>query len=188
MTEGVTKPDIIWSMSCVCVCLCLVPLCDPMDCSPPGCSVYGILQARTLDWLPFPLSEDLSDQGIEPTFPVSPVSAGRFFTTEPPGTCSVSSNECLLSMSPQWFRLGLNEPKATANSSRGFCLATLREYLQLTQKFWKEQKERLPLPAVTSCGQQEEVSRTLKGYKERRTRIPENHPCNCGIKKSSREN
>ena len=25
-------------------------LCDPMDCSPPGPAVPGILQARTLDW------------------------------------------------------------------------------------------------------------------------------------------
>ena len=25
-------------------------LCDPMDCSPPGSSVRGILQARTLEW------------------------------------------------------------------------------------------------------------------------------------------
>ena len=24
--------------------------CDPMDCSPPGSSVHGSLQARTLDW------------------------------------------------------------------------------------------------------------------------------------------
>ena len=26
-------------------------LCDPMDCSPPGASVHGILQARILDWV-----------------------------------------------------------------------------------------------------------------------------------------
>ena len=26
-------------------------LCDPMDCSPPGSSVHGILQARILDWV-----------------------------------------------------------------------------------------------------------------------------------------
>ena len=26
-------------------------LCDPIDCSPPGSSVPGILQARTLDWV-----------------------------------------------------------------------------------------------------------------------------------------
>ena len=25
-------------------------LCNPMDCSPPGSSVHGILQARTLEW------------------------------------------------------------------------------------------------------------------------------------------
>ena len=30
--------------------LCL-PLCDPMDCSPPGSSVYGISQARILEWV-----------------------------------------------------------------------------------------------------------------------------------------
>ena len=26
-------------------------LCDPMDCSPPGSSVLGILQARVLEWV-----------------------------------------------------------------------------------------------------------------------------------------
>ena len=30
--------------------LCLT-LCDPMDCSPPGSSVRGILQARILEWV-----------------------------------------------------------------------------------------------------------------------------------------
>ena len=29
-------------------------LCDPRNSSPPGSSVPGILQARTLEWLPFP--------------------------------------------------------------------------------------------------------------------------------------
>ena len=29
---------------------CLI-LCDPMDCSPPGSSVRGISQARTLEWV-----------------------------------------------------------------------------------------------------------------------------------------
>ena len=28
---------------------CLTPS-DPMDCSPPGASVHGILQARVLEW------------------------------------------------------------------------------------------------------------------------------------------
>ena len=30
--------------------LCLT-LCDPMDCGPPGSSVYGIFQARILEWV-----------------------------------------------------------------------------------------------------------------------------------------
>ena len=30
--------------------LCLT-LCDPVDCSPPGSSVHGILQARILEWV-----------------------------------------------------------------------------------------------------------------------------------------
>ena len=29
---------------------CLTP-CDPMDCSPPGSSIHGTLQARRLEWL-----------------------------------------------------------------------------------------------------------------------------------------
>ena len=43
--------------------------------------------------LPFPSSRDLPGPGIEPTSPSSPVLAGRFFTTTPPGkpkTVSVS--------------------------------------------------------------------------------------------------
>ena len=39
----------------LCVCaksLQLCPtLCNPMDCSPPGSSVHGILQARILEWV-----------------------------------------------------------------------------------------------------------------------------------------
>ena len=64
---------------CVCVCVCVVyiyifrtiyiysslkllvtqscpTLGDPMDCSPPGSSVNGILQARILEWLAIPFS------------------------------------------------------------------------------------------------------------------------------------
>ena len=28
-----------------------IQLCDPMDCSPPGSSVHGILQARIVEWV-----------------------------------------------------------------------------------------------------------------------------------------
>ena len=39
--------------------LCL-PLCDPVDCSPPGSSVRGILQVRTLEWVAMPSSRGSS--------------------------------------------------------------------------------------------------------------------------------
>ena len=33
-------------------------LCDPMNCTPPGSSVHGILQARILEWVAIPFSKD----------------------------------------------------------------------------------------------------------------------------------
>ena len=60
---------------CVCVCVCVkvkvlvtqscLILCNPMDCSPPGSSVQGILQATILG-VPFPSPGDLPHPGIEP--------------------------------------------------------------------------------------------------------------------------
>ena len=41
---------------------------NPMDYSPLGSSVQGILQARILEWLLCPSPGDLPDPGIEPTF------------------------------------------------------------------------------------------------------------------------
>ena len=35
-------------------------LCDPLDCSPPGSSVHGILQARILEWVAMPTSRGFS--------------------------------------------------------------------------------------------------------------------------------
>ena len=43
--------------------LCLT-LCDPMDYSPPGSSVHGILQARIVEWVALPSSRGSSqDRG-----------------------------------------------------------------------------------------------------------------------------
>ena len=61
---------------CVLVTQSCLTLCDPMDCTLPGSSVHGILQARKLEWVAISFS----------TSPVSPVWAGRFFTTAPPGS------------------------------------------------------------------------------------------------------
>ena len=57
-------------------------LCDPVDCSSPGSSVHGVLQARKLEWVAISFSTgDLLDPGIEPMSLASPVLAGVLFTT-----------------------------------------------------------------------------------------------------------
>ena len=74
---------------CVCVCTqgcCSVAqpcptLCNPMDCGPPGSSVHGILQARTLEWVAMPSSRG-SSRPRDRTH-ISCV-AGGSFTTLPP--------------------------------------------------------------------------------------------------------
>ena len=77
ISPGPTFPN---SMSACSVAQSCLTLCDHLDCSPPGSSVYGILQARILEWLPFPSPEDLPDPGIEPSSPESPALADGFFT------------------------------------------------------------------------------------------------------------
>ena len=60
-------------------CFCHVRLfATPVDCSLPGSSVHGVLQARILEWLPCPPPEDLPDPGIKPE---SLTLAGGFFVT-----------------------------------------------------------------------------------------------------------
>ena len=52
-------------------------LCNPMDCSPPGFSVQGILQARILEWTAIAFSRGTSqprDRTLVSCF------TGRFFT------------------------------------------------------------------------------------------------------------
>ena len=80
---SLSKPDCLVGRSfvllcvCVCVCVCVrarararacthvhvqscLTLCDPMDCSPPSSSVYGIFQARILEWVAVPSSRGSS--------------------------------------------------------------------------------------------------------------------------------
>ena len=52
-------------------------LCDPMDCSLPGSSLHGILQAKILEGVVMP-SWDLQDPGIEPASLTSSALAGGF--------------------------------------------------------------------------------------------------------------
>ena len=67
-----------------------------MDCSLPGSSVHGILQARVLEWVAMPSSR-VSSQPRDQT-QVSCI-AGRFFTAEAPEKPQI----WLLTDHNQWF-------------------------------------------------------------------------------------
>ena len=71
---NILAPQCIRQMLC-CVLCCAVrtkslqsclTLCDPMDCSPPGFSVHGILWPVYWSGLPWPPPGDLPDPGFEP--------------------------------------------------------------------------------------------------------------------------
>ena len=84
----------LWNISALCISLRInyhpisgakslqshLTLCDPMDCSPPGSSVHGILQARIQEWFDIFYSMGSSwprDQAHGLCF----LLVGRFFTT-----------------------------------------------------------------------------------------------------------
>ena len=57
---------------------------NPVDCSPPGCFVHGILQARILEWVAMPSSRGSSRPRDWTHVSCVACIAGRFITTEPP--------------------------------------------------------------------------------------------------------
>ena len=88
--------------------LCLVTqscltLRNPMNCSLPGSSVHGILQARILEWFAMPSSRGSSQPRIEPRSPALQVHS---LLSEPPGT---SKNTGVGSLSLLWGNVPTQE-------------------------------------------------------------------------------
>ena len=78
----------------LCLCAQSCPtFCDTMDCSPPGFSVHGILQAKILDWVAMPSSRGSSDPWIEPMSPALQVDS---LLLSHGGSPSVSSTKLTL--------------------------------------------------------------------------------------------
>ena len=87
---------------------CLSQLCpalyDPMDCSPPGSSVHGILQARILEWVAISFSRGSSRPRDRTQ--VSCI-AGRFFTIwatiiPPKSICAIADGGVSFFMAEQY--------------------------------------------------------------------------------------
>ena len=55
-----------WDCCCYVVTKSCPVLYDPMDCSPPGSSVHGILQARVLEWAAISFSRVFQTQELNP--------------------------------------------------------------------------------------------------------------------------
>ena len=109
LSVAILRPDSlsIWSLpsqnglplhhlpQCVCVHACArvcvqslqscPSLCHPKDCSLPGSSVYGIFQARILEWVAMPSSRGSSQPGMEPASPLLPALQVNSLPTGPPG-------------------------------------------------------------------------------------------------------
>ena len=67
---------------------------DPMDCSPPGCSVHGILQARILEWIVISFAMRSSQPRDQTCVSWGSYIAGELITTEPPGKPKSKADNC----------------------------------------------------------------------------------------------
>ena len=59
LISAVQQSDSVLCMKVVVTQLCQT-LCNPMDCSPPGTTVLGILQAKIMEWVAIPFSRGYS--------------------------------------------------------------------------------------------------------------------------------
>ena len=85
---------------CLCVCIhakslhsCLT-LHNPTECSPPGSSVHGILQARILEGVTTRFSRGSFCPKDRSRVSCGSCIAGRFFITEPPGKPLKAKSSC----------------------------------------------------------------------------------------------
>ena len=76
---------------------------QPNDCSLPGSSVHGILQAGILEWLPFLTPGHLPDPGMETACLACPTLAGEFFTTEPHEGVCTHRDDITAAVSSRWM-------------------------------------------------------------------------------------
>ena len=100
---------------------CLTPL-DAMDCSPPGSSVHGILQARILEWVAMPSSRG-SSRPRDQTH-ISYISCiGRRVLYH---SCNLGSpiTQCVLNKATEQFMLLLKQALNKINSVTAAVTAT----------------------------------------------------------------
>ena len=129
-------------------------LCEPIDGSPPGSSIPGILQARTLEWLPFPspmhesekwkwscsvVSDSLRPHGLQPTRLLHP--------WDFPGKSTGAGCHCLLRCHMLAVLKSVDFRPAELESS-----GNLRHYVNLSQTHWiRNQGQKLEVKGRKLC-------------------------------------
>ena len=147
-------------------------LCDPMDCSPSGSFVHGILQARIVEWVAMPSSRG-SSQPRDQTH-VSSI-AGRFFIiwatreapkvfglcriitiaiitlpTMGPGTLNVFSNYHT-TVSRNWGSKVMHKQQRRGKSEFQTLVAAIKTHIHST-KLWCPYYKKLWSPETLSSG------------------------------------
>ena len=93
-------------------------LCDPMDCSPPGSSVHGIIHQEYWSGLPFPPPSDLHHPRIKPLSPVPPAFQANSLSLSRGGspkfiaalfTVPKAWKEPRCSLMDEWIKKGIDE-------------------------------------------------------------------------------
>ena len=110
--------------------------------SPQSSSVHGISQARILEWVAISFSRGSSQPRAEP---MSPVSAGGFFTTEAPGkpiNNETHSSKVMLKILQARLQQYMN-----------------RELLDVQAEFIPSEEPEIKLPASTGSSKKQESSR-----------------------------
>ena len=112
-----------WNTVCVPSPSVMLTLWVHMNCSPPGSSINGVLQARRLEWVAMPSSRGCShpkEQTQTPAFWVD--SFTIWATSEAPGTSKdwqkawqLKDGTCQYHLWPTWARPSCPEAKFTAN-------------------------------------------------------------------------
>ena len=105
---GVGKSVCLSILTWLCLVLNHVQLCNPMDYSPSGSSVHGILQARILEWVAMHSSRGSSQPKIKLR---SPALQADSLLSEPPGRPQI----------PEWvaypFSRGSSQPRNQTGAS-----------------------------------------------------------------------
>ena len=102
---------------CAYVCSVMSDSLRPMDCSPLGSSVLGILQARILEQVAISYCRG-SSQPRDQTCFVSPALAGGFFTTSTTWEARSSNRVCLFDFPLKRRRVSLNQRKGDRRKGR----------------------------------------------------------------------